>query len=59
MIGKIFVNNFTKKKPETTGITTKTIAAFNISKVLPSVVARCANGPTNPLNPNPALIGVP
>ena len=40
MIGKIFVNNFTKKKPETTGITTKTIAAFNISRVLPSVVAR-------------------
>ena len=37
----------------------KTIAAFNISNGLPSVVARCANGPTSPLNPNPALIGVP
>ena len=53
------MNSFTKKKPEITGITTKTIAAFNISKELPSVVARCANGPTRPLNPNPALIAVP
>lgn len=40
MIGTIFVNNFTKKKPETIGITTKPIAAFNNYKALPSVVAR-------------------